>query len=326
MKLAGLCRFLEAACPKWIWVAGAIALHFILMTWLTALAPNQPLRVLLYLASNSVIIGLIGNLLWGEGRTSAEPGIYTFMAGMCGLHVLYNLVRIAVVSSVPIAWEGNILPPAVAISFLEGLLFSVLMAISCILMISQRVREQLEIMVRTDELSGLGNRRHFMESLHREAERSRRYQRPLSLVVLDIDRFKRINDTHGHHGGDAVIRQVGQILRRELREQDIICRMGGEEFAILMPETGEARAYAIADRLRELMMQAKLDGGNGDVSFTASFGVTELFPHEAGVEKMLQRVDNHLYRAKHHGRNRVFGTHEGQSPVMDWRLRAAQRA
>lgn len=304
----GLCRFLSAPCLGLPRVAGAALLHLMLMFWFTEVDPDQPLRLLVYLTANTLVIGSIGYLLWRESRHNAEPGIYRFMTGLCGFHLMFNLIRMGAVLTGRVIFEkDNTLPPALAASFMEGLMLSILMATSCIIMISQRIRQQLEIMVRTDDLSGLGNRRHFMDSIHREADRARRYGRPLSLVVLDIDQFKRINDTHGHPCGDTVIHEVGAILRKALREQDITCRIGGEEFGILMPETGGTVALASAERLRVLLTQARVENEGCEVTFTASFGVTELAADEKGVEALLQRADRHLYTAKQLGRNQVIG-------------------
>ena len=318
LSFLGLCRYLNASCLSWRWVAAGIGLHLLAMLWFSVVTPNQAYRVLVYLMANTVVVGAMGKLLW-KARHPAGPGIYYFTSVLCGFHALYNVVRMGGVLSGHVVFERNgPIPPALAASFIEGSMMSVLLATSFIIMISQRIRHQLEIMARTDELSGLGNRRHFMESIHREAERARRYQRPLGLVVLDIDLFKRINDTHGHPCGDAVIQKVSQILRESLRREDIICRIGGEEFGILMPETAEAAAFASAERLRALMTQAKVICENGDVMFTASFGVAESALDEENIEEFLKRVDNHLYQAKLMGRNCVFGTASSANLTQAW--------
>ncbi|MFM2004851.1 MAG: hypothetical protein RLZZ09_506 [Pseudomonadota bacterium] len=319
LSFLGLCRYLGAACLSWRWVAAGVGLHLLAMLWFTVVVPNQAYRVLVYLLANTVVVSFMGRLLWRETRHPVGPGIYYFTSGLCGFHALFNVVRIGGVLSGHVVFERNgPLPPALAASFIEGSMMSVLLATSFIIMISQRIRHQLEIMARTDELSGLGNRRHFMESIHREVERARRYQRPLGLVVLDIDLFKRINDAHGHPCGDAVIQKVSRILRESLRQQDIICRIGGEEFGILMPETAEAATFASAERLRALMAQAKVPSENGEVLFTASFGVTAVSLDEECVEEVLPRVDSHLYQAKLMGRNRVVGTASSPNLNKAW--------
>ena len=165
----------------------------------------------------------------------------------------------------------------------------------------ERARE----MARTDELTGLANRRAFLEQGAAALDQALRYGRPLSLVMCDIDHFKPINDTHGHAAGDAVLRAVAERLRRAARVADISGRLGGEEFALLLPETGEEAAVILAERLRrDVGSQAVLYDGVV-LRFTCSFGVAE---HSATMERLghlLGAADKALYRAKALGRDRV---------------------
>lgn len=155
----------------------------------------------------------------------------------------------------------------------------------------------------TDTLTGVGNRRHFDETLATEVERAWRYGQRLSLVLLDIDNFKRVNDNWGHEAGDHVLRRVGALLRETLRRSDHVSRFGGEEFVVLMPGLGQDEAQVLAERIRGLLAtlpMGKLPG------ITASFGVASLAPDERG-ESLFARADAALYRAKAGGRNRVVG-------------------
>lgn len=154
----------------------------------------------------------------------------------------------------------------------------------------------------TDALTGIGNRRRLDEVLLRETELSHRHGHSLSLMILDIDHFKRVNDVHGHETGDQVLRQTGALLRRELRAGDLPNRMGGEEFVVLMPHTDGQEGQACAERLR-LAMQAE-DFGDG-LHATVSIGVATLLPGESGTAQ-LARADAALYGAKQTGRNRVI--------------------
>lgn len=152
-----------------------------------------------------------------------------------------------------------------------------------------------------DPLTGVGNRRHFDQTLASEVERASRYGQPLSLVLLDIDNFKRINDNWGHEAGDQVLRRVGAMLRKTLRSSDSVSRYGGEEFAVLMPGLGRDEARALAERIRGAL--ADLPMGRLP-AITASFGVASLAPDESG-ESLFARADAALYRAKDGGRDRV---------------------
>jgi diguanylate cyclase (GGDEF)-like protein len=165
---------------------------------------------------------------------------------------------------------------------------------------------KLKDLANTDELTGLANRRHFMESLQREIERARRYNSALSLVLLDLDHFKRVNDTHGHAAGDDVLRETASILREVCRDVDEAARIGGEELALLLPETNAAGARVMAERVRRRIEQTALASPAGAAyEVTASFGVASLDEEIDTPDRLLQASDAALYRAKEAGRNRV---------------------
>ena len=153
----------------------------------------------------------------------------------------------------------------------------------------------------TDALTGVGNRRMLDEALAREVERARRQGQALSLLILDIDHFKRVNDTWGHETGDRVLRETGSTLLQMLRATDIATRMGGEEFVVLLPATALAEALVCAERFRAAL--ATHDFGL-TAPVTSSFGVAALQPQETG-SALLARADGALYLAKQQGRDRV---------------------
>lgn len=167
-------------------------------------------------------------------------------------------------------------------------------------------REQLEQELRhlatTDPLTGAVNRRHFMELAVKEVNRSRRYGRPLAVMLVDLDNFKRINDTLGHATGDQVLIRLARILRRELRRSDVFGRLGGDEFAVLAPELDEQAATQMADRLRTAM---EFQLPDCELAVTISIGVSAHGRDEDTIEPALQRADQALYSSKHDGRNRV---------------------
>jgi hypothetical protein len=171
----------------------------------------------------------------------------------------------------------------------------------------QNYASQLEHLARTDELTQAFNRRHFLRELEKEADRAKRYGRPLSLAILDLDYFKDVNDTYGHAAGDAVLQALTAACRSVLRTQDVFARMGGEEFAVLLPETSTDGAGQVAERIRELIQEMDVQADDGQVvQFTASLGVASLDKEDDyEVEPLLQRADRALYAAKNAGRNRV---------------------
>ena len=170
---------------------------------------------------------------------------------------------------------------------------------------TKRLQQELQIMASTDPLTGLLNRRRFLEQAEKEFLRSQRYQHELAAVMLDIDHFKTINDTHGHFVGDQVLIALSRAAENLLRDIDILCRWGGEEFVILMPETPLAGAAILAERLREMLARLTVDTTAGTVRFTVSAGVAARCEPDAGLTDILQRADTALYAAKQHGRNRI---------------------
>ena len=157
-------------------------------------------------------------------------------------------------------------------------------------------------LARTDALSGVANTRAFKELAEAELERARRYRRTFTIVSLDLDHFKTVNDTLGHAAGDRLIHDVGQAIRARLRRVDIVARIGGDEFAILLPETGSAAAAIALDHVRE-SLRALTDGYGSDVK--ASFGAVTFISPPTSVEEMMQLADVALYQAKNAGRDRV---------------------
>jgi two-component system cell cycle response regulator len=143
----------------------------------------------------------------------------------------------------------------------------------------------------------------------REIERAKRHNRPLSMLLIDIDKFKDFNDTYGHWEGDYVLKKIGEILMKNVREIDMAFRFGGEEFTVILPETKHEDAIIVAERIRKAVAQAvfypfTLDGHPDIVSKTVSIGVTE-FHLEDNIKSFLKRVDNAMYQAKKDGRNMV---------------------
>lgn len=174
--------------------------------------------------------------------------------------------------------------------------------------VARRQRLEAELLERanSDPLTGLANRRRFEELGDAELRRAQRMSQPLSVVVLDIDHFKAINDTRGHSTGDEVLRVLARVLTETLRRIDIVGRLGGEEFAVLMPGTGRTRATEVAERLRLAIGAMAVDDAEGPVRVTASIGVAELEVWTERLSDGLGRADAAMYEAKASGRDRVM--------------------
>ncbi len=170
-----------------------------------------------------------------------------------------------------------------------------------------RLRDTLKSQSIRDPLTGLFNRRFLEESLERECRRSIRSSRTLSVMMLDIDHFKRFNDTFGHDAGDAVLREVGAVLRSFFRGEDVACRYGGEEFALVLTDTTAEGALARASQLREQVHQLSLSFRRQSLGpVTISVGISTLPIHATTADALLRIADKALYRAKHEGRDRVI--------------------
>jgi diguanylate cyclase (GGDEF)-like protein len=152
-----------------------------------------------------------------------------------------------------------------------------------------------------DELTEVGTRKLFKMMLKKEKSQARRHNRPLALILIDIDFFKKVNDTYGHMVGDSVLHTFASVLKNNIREEDILTRWGGEELAIILPESSRAQGAILANKLRAIVEKYTFHNVK---NLTASFGVTHVLPEESADETM-RRVDIALYRAKTNGRNRV---------------------
>ncbi|MDI5921177.1 diguanylate cyclase [Halomonas sp. LR5S13] len=174
----------------------------------------------------------------------------------------------------------------------------------------KQMEETLARQAMTDPLTGLGNRRYLQDQAAMEIGRAKRSGEPLSLIAIDLDHFKRINDTYGHDGGDLVLQAFARQARKLLREGDVLCRMGGEEFAVLLPNTPKAQAMQVAERLRTALEASPVVVGHdvtvdSGLSYTASLGVTLVMAEEASLKPAIKRADQGLYAAKEAGRNQT---------------------
>jgi two-component system, cell cycle response regulator len=165
-------------------------------------------------------------------------------------------------------------------------------------------KNRMNELVRTDSLTNLLNRRAFMEGLDQEINRQQRYSNPLSLFMVDLDHFKIVNDTYGHAGGDEVLCHFAKLLRETIRTTDIPGRIGGEEFAVLLPETDMENAVLLAQRLSQAIRSSNVKTFVGMISYTVSIGISQMRSGDS-TETLLNRADQAMYRAKENGRDRV---------------------
>ena len=194
--------------------------------------------------------------------------------------------------------------PTFNVTFWQNILLSNIIIIIILLFIyhTLQMKTKFEILAITDKLTKLYNRHKFYEIATNEIERSKRYKRPLSLIIFDIDHFKKINDTYGHDIGDYVLQELAKLIKKHIRKQDFAFRWGGEEFIILLPETDAQGAMKLAEKLRHIIESHKFKKV-GQV--TISLGVTEYSSSDKDIDEVVKRADNALYLSKKNGRNRA---------------------
>jgi len=171
----------------------------------------------------------------------------------------------------------------------------------------RKIREELKVLATTDSLSGLCNRTEFMSLAQRELARAKKQNGELSLLMMDVDSFKHINDTFGHVAGDAVINEIGNLIKSSFRKTDIVGRIGGDEFAVLLKNTSLSEAKKAAEQFRETVAGKKITYGDHEIGLTISIGAAAISENDDGssIEDLLRKADDALYEAKARGRNRV---------------------
>ena len=170
---------------------------------------------------------------------------------------------------------------------------------------SKLAEEKLNTLATTDFLTSLWNRRYFMQVAENEIKRARRYNINFSLLMIDIDRFKTINDNYGHSTGDKVLIELANLLKNRLRDVDIVARLGGEEFGVLLPKTKASDAYKLAEDIRQEIAATPVQADGKEISFTVSIGVSAFSQGLSDIDGMLKNADQALYRSKDQGRNRT---------------------
>ncbi len=166
--------------------------------------------------------------------------------------------------------------------------------------------EEIYRMTIIDGLTQINNKRYFMEFLDREMARCARYERPLSLILFDIDHFKQVNDVHGHLAGDFVLKRLAEMVSKHIRKEEAFARYGGEEFAILMPETNGERARIFGEKIRRMVDSTPFTYEDREIPVTVSIGITEMGRHR-DPQSFIKAADENLYAAKEGGRNQVIG-------------------
>ena len=196
------------------------------------------------------------------------------------------------------AWAVTLVCPTLIAPLMSWWAFDLVLKV-------ERAHELLRVQSTIDHLTGLFNRRYFMDRLREEIDRTKRYGTPFAVAFIDIDNFKRINDEHGHLSGDEILQQLTRVCAKEVREIDTLARIGGEEFALLLPQTAPAEAEQLVERLRASVAATRAKIGDGWLDVTVSIGLTSSSREVLDVNGILRRADEALYAAKRQGKNRL---------------------
>jgi diguanylate cyclase (GGDEF)-like protein len=196
------------------------------------------------------------------------------------------------------AWAVTLICPALIAPTMSWWAFDLVLQV-------ERAHEQLRLQSNIDHLTGIFNRRYFMDRLREEIDRAGRYGTSFAVAFIDIDNFKRINDEHGHLSGDEILKQLTQVCAKQVREIDTLARIGGEEFALLLPQTAPDEAEHLVERLRASVAATRAKVGDGWLDVTVSIGLTSASRNTLDVNGILRHADEALYAAKRQGKNRL---------------------
>lgn len=275
-----------------------------LILYFTTLDPQYELRVMVNTAS-LVLIALAIIALLLKAR-SVSPPILWMMGLSHAAHISVLLIRLKQVMEeqavFPVVQSGRVIDQ---ILFTEVILLLFVTALCSVILVAEKLQQELLYQARTDPLTATLNRRGFAELAEREMLKTQRSGRPLALLVADIDHFKRLNDTYGHAAGDAVLKYFCALLLRALRQTDILARLGGEEFVIVLPETPVAEAIDVAERLRQMVQDTPMPFRDFMIPITISIGVAHYPSSATTLDNLQAYADSALYRAKKQGRNCV---------------------
>lgn len=291
----GVRRFLLL--PNHYW-RGSVMLGCAMLGMLLAAALNS--TVLRYFVTSSMILLtylLILLALWRSREHAVARNVFAVLALMMSGVFILRVVTIAGGDRQVGLWVATDLQLLVNLVFA---LFVPMTGMSLVLMVNERVQARLQQLATRDALTGVLNRRAILLAAEAELERSRRYGSAMGLVQVDLDHFKRVNDTYGHQAGDRVLIDFTKRVTALLRTSDAFGRMGGEEFILLLPQTALEEAMQVAERIR-----ASLEAADIQPAYTASFGVATAVGGAPAIEGLIANADEALYRAKANGRNRV---------------------
>ena len=286
------------------YAVSAIAAVVALSMYFTVVQPHLGIRFALMGSVSGLYFLLTARTLaCGGFRNWPARYLFAFVAGLHGFFILLRPLLFRLAGPDLGTGDGMV---ALLSQFvvLESNVSLVMMAFGTLMLVNEYITRELRHLAEVDPLTHVFNRRAFLTLLDKAISNAHRTQSGLSVLVMDLDHFKKINDTWGHRGGDDVLRHFVRLARACLRNEDVMGRLGGEEFAIFLPNAGHYGSLAVAERLRALVVSQPVVTERGPIGLTVSIGATQYRPGDSS-DALLQRADEAMYQAKAHGRNRV---------------------
>ncbi|HEY9102688.1 GGDEF domain-containing protein [Chitinimonas sp.] len=310
--LIGLYDFTERP-RRWRMLGSLLVAHVLGVLTLKLLTDDEMARLVMFSLIQFLFSLAILSALRLHVQVKRRLGI-RLLRGLAYSWAAVNLFRLVIRLFYPLHGSSGF-DIRELVFFILVLFFGIWLALACLLLIHERIAADLLFATKRDPLTGCLNRRGFAEALQAEGKRLIRNWAPTSMLAIDFDHFKQLNDRYGHAAGDEALIQFSAMVREELRDVDIFARLGGEEFAIVLLNAPEAGARIVAERLRKRVEDLVLHTASGPIWFTASIGVAVLAEYENDLEPLLHEADRALYEAKQAGRNRVEIFREAAVPA-----------
>ncbi len=289
----------------WTWpLLGLVAAMFLALVFMPVLRDSLQMRIISQSSWYVLMNVAAGVLLWRAPR----PGLTAYRRAVAVVLLAFAaflLVRLGSAAATPGLDASFVQSPVQILAFLVGMLVTFVLTMALVVLLFREKELHLQYLARHDALTGLYNRHSLSELAPIQFSQAERYGTSLSLIAIDLDHFKPINDEFGHLTGDRMLRGIGKLLSQASRESDLVFRTGGEEFLLLLPCTTRDEAKTTAQRIRGEIAKRRWALDERSLSVTASLGVVEVFPDIETWEDAVRRVDRALYEAKREGRNRV---------------------
>ena len=299
----GVCAYTNRASDRrpFLLIPGLIFLFFLYFTYVDN---DITIRTILISGSSAFFSFLCSYILFTFNERQLKLSS-RFTATVLLFYGLFLVVRSILAAMQPLPEEIFINTDLQILSFLLMALCGLLWSIGFALMMAQRLLMEVHRVSMTDYLTGILNRRAGQEYLERLIKRGDKDTEPFSILMIDIDHFKTVNDVYGHSAGDIVLQNIAGELKARLRPQDTLCRWGGEEFLLVLPGAGQEHALGIAERIRRTIAETKVPFKDWQIRCTISLGVAGTWEGSLEADELLVRADRSLYAAKHGGRNQV---------------------